>query len=142
MRESDAGVFTQPGSKADLTTLKFDFRYPRERTSIDRAHSQQLQRHFRAWHFFDIAGLTNDTGSLLQIGPRLCFIRAPGLWPYPSSFIGVFGTLPTNCGCSARAASTSRWVAPSIEVAMRATKSLRLGPGGKGSRNSTTSVPG
>ncbi len=47
-----------------------------------------------------------------------------------------------NCACSRRAASTRRLVASSIEALIRAMKSLRVRPGGSGSRNSTTSVPG
>jgi hypothetical protein len=52
------------------------------------------------------------------------------------------GTRPNNCACSRRAASTSRLVASSITAAMRVRNSVRDRPGGSGSRNSTTSVPG
>ena len=52
------------------------------------------------------------------------------------------GTRPNNCACSCRAASTSRLVASSITVETCAMNSSRVRPGGSGSRNSTTSVPG
>ena len=52
------------------------------------------------------------------------------------------GTRPNNCACSCRAVSTSRSVASSITVETRAMNSRRDRPGGSGSRNSTTSVPG
>jgi len=52
------------------------------------------------------------------------------------------GTRPNNCACSRRAASTNRLVVSSITAAMRERNSVRDRPGGSGSRNSTTSVPG
>ena len=55
---------------------------------------------------------------------------------------GADGTRPNNSACSSRAAATIRLVAVSITVEIRSMNSRRLRPGGNGSRNSTTSVPG
>ena len=80
----------------------------------------------------------------VEISPDRCASRIHALAAETMSSASTAepGTRPNNCACSWRAASTSRSVASSITAETRAMNSRRDRPGGSGSRNSTTSVPG